>query len=385
MDFDFDDDQRMLAESVRLQLSKEYGLARRRAQQSSDAYLDHDLWREWGALGWLGVMIPEAHGGIGQDLVSAMLLVEAFGEHLVIAPLVESLIDSGRVLERLGSADQRGQWLPRLADGAAIMTLAHGEAGAGYDRMAVACSVRTAADGYILCGTKSSIPFAASADRWIVTARLCGDGGEEAGISALLVDPSAAGIAIESYHGIDGTPMADLRFDDVRLPRSALLGEAGGAWRAIDDTLVESLAATCIEAVGVMSTLLRLTLDYVKMRNQFGAPIGSFQAIQHRLADMYMKLELARPLAWLAVHSAGRPAEERHCLLAAAKAQISESCRFIGEQAVQLHGGIGMTDEAEPSHAFRRLVALEKKLGDRHHHVGTIAHALAEGKPTIYA
>ncbi len=370
MDFDLGDEQRMLLDSARAYLQREYSVPTRRRQfAAAENGLDRKQWGALGELGWLGITIAEADGGFGPDLVCAMGIAELIGEHLFASPYVQSSLEAATLLAELGNTVQRGRWLPAVASGEAIVVLAHFEPGMGHDWRDVQLALHSDNDGAILTGRKTNVAWGASADCWIVTLR-----DPDGALSAWLVDPLTPGIFAERYAGIDGTPMLHISFENTVLPASARLGRSATA--ALEKTMAVSMAATCMEAIGAMTKLQQMTLEYVKIRHQFGAPLGSFQAIQHRLVDMFAKVELCRSLGWLATSHAEAPAGQE-LALSGIKAQISDSCRLIREEAIQLHGGIGMTDENDTSLYFRRLLALEKHLGDQHYHFGVLAGALA--------
>ena len=383
MDFDLDADQQLLVDSARKWLGREYGLARLRGQIAAGArHFDRSLWRAFADMGWLGLSIEEACGGLGQPLSSALGLVEALGEHLVMQPYADCVLAPATLLSRLGSQAQKAKWLPLIAQGEALVACAHQERGRMWDaRDGLTTRVEALDGGWLLHGEKVALPFGASVDQWIVTARLDApshrDGAE---LTAWLVDASTPGLEILPGQAVDGTPMADLRFHAVSLAPQDQLGQGPALVEALERAHAQLVAAVCVESLGVMSTLFAQTLDYVKTRRQFGGAIGGFQAVQHRMADLFVQLELARPLAWLAVSVAESPdraqLQARAGLLSAAKAQVSASSRFVAEQAIQLHGGIGMTQELMASHLFKRLIRLERRLGGSHDHLGRLVAEL---------
>lgn len=384
MDFELDEDQQLLVDSARKWLGREYGLARLREQIAGGArHFDRSLWRAFADLGWLGLSIEEACGGLGQPLSSALGLVEALGEHLVMQPYADCVLAPATLLSRLGSQAQKSKWLPLIAQGEALVACAHQERGRMWDAHGdLTTRVEAVDGGWLLHGEKVALPFGASVDRWIVTARLDStshrDGGGE--LTAWWVDASAPGLEVRPGQAVDGTPMADIRFHAVSLAPQDQLGQGPALAAALERAHAQLVAAVCVESLGVMSTLMAQTLDYVKTRRQFGGAIGGFQVVQHRMADIFVQLELARPLAWLAVSVAETPDraqfQARAGLLCAAKVQVSESSRFVAEQALQLHGGIGMTEELMAAHLFKRLVRLERRLGGSHDHLGRLVAAL---------
>lgn len=379
-----DDDGRALQDSAERLLRQQYGFDRHRQRLAQQGGLDRALWARFAEMGWLGMTVPASAGGLGQGLAAAMPLVETLGRHLVVEPYQEAALASTRLLCLLGSATQQAAWLPSIADGSALTVPAHAEAGSRYALPCVQTRARREADGWRIDGAKSAVVLGHDADRLLVSARTAGVVDAPAGVSLFVVERGAPGLSCVAYAGIDGTPVADLRLDGVWLPQAARLGEEGGAFAAIASAHALLLAAACVESIGVMQALLDASCDYAKTRRQFGTPLAGFQVIAHRLVDMFTQIELSRSLAWLAVGEAGTPQGGDTLRLSACKAQISAACRQVGEQAVQIHGGIGMTDELQASHHYRRLVAIERRLGDRFHHMGLLASAVTVGQ-SLYA
>lgn len=378
------EEQQLLVESIEHYLSREYSFDRRRAAlESKGPDLDRHHWRQFAELGWLALPIPQSRGGLEQPFESAMAVMEGIGRHLVLEPYANGILETISLLNALGSEGQCAQAMPAIAAGESLVVPAHGEPGMGYRWDAVRTTVEPVEGGVLLRGAKQGVAWGGSADVWLVSAREKDSGSE--GVSLWWVDASSPGVRVVRYCGGDDTPMADLSFDGVQLPVSKRLGPAGGAQAAITDALALATAAACMEAVGALDRLYALTLDYAKIRKQFGRSIGQFQSIQHKLVDMYTTIELSRSMAVVATAHAQICATDRHYVLSAAKAQISASCRMVAEQAVQLHGGIGMTDECSASHYFRRLFVLEKRLGDRHFHLGVLSEGIAAGDLTLYA
>jgi alkylation response protein AidB-like acyl-CoA dehydrogenase len=383
MQFDFDEDQQHFIDSVEKYLHNEYTFEHRRAVLDQPIpYFDAKQWRAFGAMGWLGISLPEEYGGSAAPLTMAITVVEAFGKHLVVESFANNILACGSLLIALGSDEQKTRLLPTLASGEMQMAFAHAEHDMGV-RGAIRTTATTCPGGYRLSGRKTAVPGAATANYWFVTAQMAENATDQTDLSVWLVDAKSDRVHVAPYRGIDGAQLAELTFDNLELPTSSRLRGLEPAHLAIEDALALLLAATCVEAAGAMSALQKNTLDYVKVRKQFGSPLGKFQILQHRLVDMFTQVELSRPLAWLAVSNALNRAT-RPAILAAAKTQISAGCRFVAENAMQTYGAIGMTDELNASHYFRRLIALEKHMGDQDHHLGILAEALANGSPTLY-
>lgn len=382
-------EQRALHESAERFLARQCDFARhRRRLQSADASFDRALWGRFAEMGWLGVLVPESSGGLAYRPVDALPIVEAMGAQFVAEPYQEAALASAQLLLTLGDQEQQQRWLPPLADGKALTLLAHAEHGARYDLRCVTALAHRTADGYRLSGVKCALPFGDQADRWLVSARTSGALGDAEGISLFVVEAGAEGLRFVRHEGLGGEPWADAVFDGVVVPVNARLGPEGGAFAAIEAAHELLLAAAGMEAVGVLQAVLEATCEYARTRRQFGQPLASFQVIAHRLVDMFTQVELTRSLAWMAADQVGTTddasSQRRRQLLSACKAQVSGACRLVSEHAVQIHGGIGMTDELALSHQVRRLLGIERRLGDRFEHLGRLAEAVAAGEG-IYA
>ena len=374
-------EQRALHDSATRFLAQQCDFARhRRRQQAPDAGFDRALWTLMGELGWLGVMVSEAAGGLGQAPREALAIIEAMGGQFVSEPYPQALA-AAQLLQTLGDAEQQQRWLPGLCDGSVLMLPAHAEPGAGGALACVQTRAHAVAGGYRLDGRKSALPWGQAADAWLVSARVDGALDSADGVALFVVPRGAVGLCFEPHEGIAGEPVADLVLDGVTVPAAALLGPAGGAFAALDAAHAFLLAAACAEAVGTLEAVVQSTRDYARTRRQFGAPLSGFQVIAHRLVDMFTQVQLARSMAQLAAQLLDEwgTSPPQQLRLSACKAQVSAACRFVGEQAIQIHGGIGMTDELALSHQVRRLLAIERRLGDRFHHLGVLTECVMHG------
>jgi alkylation response protein AidB-like acyl-CoA dehydrogenase len=376
LDFNLSKEQELLQDSLQRFMAKEYGFEARRAILRSPAGISREVWAKLAELGLLGLQVPEEQGGVGAGAVETMLTMNAFGRGLLVEPYLPSAILATGLIRELGSPGQRESLLPRLAAGELIAVPAHGEAGARYDLSQVGTSAARARDGFVLNGRKAVVLHAPSADLLLVSAQIDGGGSPgdgrspQPGFSIFLVPRDTPGVAVLGYPTLDGQRAADVILRDARVPREALLGPEGGALPALSAVWDLGLAALCAEAVGALQAIFDATLEYTKTRKQFGVPIAKFQALQHRMADMLMHVEQARSMSYLAaVRCTDRGASARSRALSAAKVLVGQACRFVGQQAVQLHGGMGMTDELMVSHHFKRLAVIELSLGDTEHHL----------------
>ena len=374
MDFEFSEEQRLLKDSVERLLADRYDFEARKKYMAEASGFGRDLWRQYAELGLTGLPFAEQHGGIGGGPVETMIVMEAFGSALALEPYLATVVLAGGLLRHGGSDEQRGRILPKIADGSLLIAFGHSERQARYDLTDVAATARGDGAAYVLNGAKSLVLHGDSADQLIVSARTGGAQRDRNGIGLFLVDANAKGVTRRGYQTIDGLRAADLTLESVAVGPDAIIGDAGNALPLIERVIDEAMAALAAEAVGAMARLHELTVEYLKTRKQFGVPIGSFQVLQHRAVDMFVALEQARSLAMLATMMVDdKDATERHRAIAAAKVQIGRSGKLIGQQATQLHGGIGMTMEYQGGHYFKRLTAIDTIFGDADHHLAWLA------------
>lgn len=368
MDFDFTDEQRLLGESVTRFVADRYDFEARRHRIAAAPGWSSEIWAEMAELGLMALPYAESDGGFGGGGVETMVVMEALGRGLVVEPYLSSTLLAGSVLRHAGNAQQKADRIPKLTSGEQIMALAHNEADA--PRHALDAHHTHAARsnaGWLLDGAKIAVIAGDAAHELVVSART------PAGTSLFFVDARSDGVVIQGQRGYDGVRVATVRLTGVSLPVESLIGPDGGGADILSRAFDEATAALCAEAVGIMARVLEVTTDYLKTRQQFGVPIGSFQALQHRAVDMLIQLELARSMTTLAALSLSKATAQRRRNIAAAKALIGSAGRFIGQQAVQLHGAVGITAEYEIGHAFKRLTAIDALFGDADYHLDYLA------------
>jgi pimeloyl-CoA dehydrogenase small subunit len=377
MDFDLSEEQRLLAASVDRLIEDAYGdFERRKAYQAEPRGWSAALWARYAELGLLGLPFIEADGGFGGGPVETMLVMEAIGRGLALEPYLATVVLGGGFLRLGGSAAQRAQYIPRIADGSLRLAFAHSEREARYDLADVATTARRDGGDYVLDGAKTLVLHGDSAEMLVVSARLAGGRRERRGLGLFLVDADAPGVSRRGYRTQDGLRAAEVTLSGVLVRGEAALGVPEDGLPLIEQVVDLALAAVSAEAVGAMQTLLQMTVEYLKTRRQFGVPIGSFQALQHRAADMLVALEQARSMAmYAAMMAEAQDAAERRAAIATAKVQINDSARMIGQTAIQLHGGIAMTQEYKAGHYFKRLTMIENWFGDTDHHLRAVADA----------
>ncbi|HEX7438547.1 MAG TPA: acyl-CoA dehydrogenase family protein [Caldimonas sp.] len=368
MDFDFSDEQEMLRDSVRKWVEKGYGLERRRGIVKTGGY-SADAWREIADLGLTGLQVPEAQGGLGFGAVEAMVVMEELGRGIVLEPYAAVALVAVSLL-KAGHAPAAALWLQGIAEGKERVVLAHQERGARYRLAHVATTAQNPGGTWQLTGKKTVVPAGAHAGAFIVPARVGGAEDDPAGIALFLVSRGESGVELRGYSTQDGACAADLTLKNANAIE--LIG-AGDAFPALERAIDVGIAALCAEAVGAMDKLVAATVEYMNTRKQFGVPIASFQALRHRMADVKMQLELARSMSFFASLKQDEPAPARRRALAQAKLQLGQSMRFVGQQCIQLHGGIGVTDEYIAGHYFKRLTVLELSYGDSMHQLGEVS------------
>lgn len=376
MNFAFTEEQAQLRAALQRHLERTYSFDKRKEIVGGEPGYSAKAWQQLAELGALGVAISDELGGTGGGAVDTLVVMEALGRSLVVEPYLSTVVLGAGLLARAGSPAQRAL-VAEVVEGRKLLALAHEEPDARYQLAHVATRARRDGDGVVLDGEKAVVLGGGAADLLVVSARAEGEAGAHEGVTLWLIDADAPGVTRASYRTQDCHRAADVRLAGVRASADQQLGPAGQGVALVERAYEVAIAAACAEALGVMSVMLDLTASYVKTRKQFGVPIGQFQALQHRLADMLMRVEQARSMAYLASATVdSEDAAERRRVLAAAKVIVSQAARFVGQQAIQVHGAIGITEEAPVSHYFKRLTMLEVMFGDADHHLGRFSDAL---------
>jgi hypothetical protein len=369
MDFDFSDDQEQLRDAVRKWVDKGYDFDRRRAIVAAGGF-DRDAYREMSELGLTGLYVSEENGGMGMGPTEAMVTLEELGRGIVLEPLTQTLMTSA-TLQTHAPTELKSAWLPRIAAGEAIVVLAQQERGARYQLNRCATQAHEVGGKWTLTGTKSVVAAGDQADAFVVPAMVNGQGGAQ--LALFLVERQASGVRTQGYITQDGSRAAEVVLSNTPAQLITLQGLT-----ALEEAQDIGIACVCAEAVGVMDKTLAITVDYMNTRKQFGVAIASFQALRHRVADMKMQLELGRSMSYYASLKLHAPADERRRAMARAKYQLGVSMRFVGQQAVQLHGGIAVTDEYIVSHYFKKLTQLDMTFGDTLHQLGEVSDRMQE-------
>jgi pimeloyl-CoA dehydrogenase small subunit len=368
MDFSFTEEQTLLRNSVSKYLADNYKFEDFKKISRTDPGWSPSNWKQFAELGLLAAPLPEEHGGLGGGPVDTMIVMEEFGRALVVEPFAQTVVVGGGFVKR-GNDAQKSEWLGKIAGGETVMAFAFAEPQGRYNYADLTTAAKKSGGNYVLNGQKAVVLGAPWADTLIVTARTAGGQRDAKGVSVFLVDKKAKGVATRDYPTVDGLRASEVTFENVEVPAANLIGEADNGLKLIEQVTDEAIAAHAAEAVGAMKVLLDQTVEYSKTRKQFGVPIGKFQVLQHRMVDMFMNAEQSASITYMVTLKLDADETERKKAASAAKVQIGKAGRFVGQQAVQIHGGMGMTDELAVGHYFKRLTMLDTLYGSVDHHL----------------
>lgn len=375
MDINFTEEQELLRSSVRRLLRDSYDFETRRKIVASDEGWSRKHWNAFAELGLFAAPFSEDAGGLGEGPLTTMIIMQEFGRHLVVEPFFETIVLAGGLLEHSAAERQRNEFLPTIMAGESVWALATAEARSRYDLHNVSTTARRQGDDYILNGSKAAVIAAPWADKIIVSARTSGAQRDRGGVSLFIVDRDSANLHLSSFKTIDGRRAAEIALQDVRVPANRILGDADNGVVMLEACRDRAIAALCAESVGLMTELNAATLDYSKTRKQFGVALGSFQVLQHRMVDMFIALEESTSLMQHLNLAVAEHDAKGSKLASGAKSKIGEAARFVGEQAIQLHGGMGMSDELNVGHYFKRIVSTNIQFGDPTYHLMRYARA----------
>jgi alkylation response protein AidB-like acyl-CoA dehydrogenase len=368
MDFSFTEEQTLLRNSVSKFLADNYTFEFFKKNSRTDPGWSPSTWKQFAELGLFGAALPEEFGGLGGGPIETMIVMEEFGRHLVVEPYVQTVVVGAGFLGH-GSNAQKSEWLPKIAGGEAVIAFAFAEAQGRYNFADLTTTAKKNGANYTISGQKIVVLGAPWADTLIVTARTSGGQRDEKGLSVFLVDKKSKGIITRDYPTMDGLRASEITFENVEVPAANLIGELDGGLALIEQVTDRAIAAHASEAVGAMKVLLDTTVEYSKTRKQFGVPIGKFQVLQHRMVDMFMNYQQSASIALMVTLKLDESTAERKKAASAAKVQIGKAGRFVGQNSVQIHGGMGMTDELNVGHYFKRLTMLDTLYGNVDHHL----------------
>ncbi len=368
MDFSFNEEQTLLRNTIQSFIQDNYDFDKRTEIVKSEEGMKIENWKLFSDLGLLGIPFSEDDGGLGFGPVELMIVAEEFGKGLVVEPYIQTIVTCGGFLKR-ASEKQRSKYIPKIISGEDIWAFAYAEPQGRYNLNDLTTKASKEGDNYILNGYKCVVSAAPWSKKLIVSARTSGDQRDEEGISLFILDKDSSGISLRNYPTVDGSRASEITLEDVKVSSDNLIGEEGKASKLIEQVVDESIAAVCAEAIGAMGVLNEATVEYCKTRKQFGQPIGKFQVLQHRMVDMFMQYEQSVSMTYMVNLKLHEEYSERRKAASGAKVQICKAAKFIGQSAIQLHGGMGMTDELNVGHYFKRLSMIESLFGNIDHHL----------------
>jgi alkylation response protein AidB-like acyl-CoA dehydrogenase len=369
MDFSFTEEQTLLRNSVQKFIQNAYDFDTRRKASKSEAGWRKEVYGQFAEMGLLGVAVPEDFGGLGGNAVDTMIIAEEFGRGLVIEPWLQNAVIATGLLKAAGSQSQKEELLPAIAAGETIFAFAYAEPQGRFNLADLTTTAKKSGDGYVLNGHKAVVLGAPFADKLLVTARTSGGQRDADGVTLFVVDKSAKGVSTRDYPTVDGSRASEVTLENVSVGADAVVGEVGGGLKSVELVADQAIAALAAESTGAMKVLNDTTIEYAKTRKQFGTPIGKFQVLQHRMVDMFMNYEQSVSISYMVTLKLDEDEVERKKAASAAKVQIGKAGRFIGQSAVQIHGGMGMTDELNVGHYFKRLTMIDTLFGNVDHHL----------------
>jgi alkylation response protein AidB-like acyl-CoA dehydrogenase len=369
MDFTFNEEQSLIQDQVNQFVQKEYDWETRQSLSNSELGFGEDNWKKFAELGWLGISVSEDSGGFGGSAIESMLIMEAFGKGLVVEPFLETVIMAGGLIDDHGSDQQKSSFLEPAIAGEMHLALAYAEPQSRFNLSDVVTEAKADEDNFIINGYKSVVMNGPSADQIIISARTSGTQLDENGISLFIIDANASGLDKTNYKTVDGRRASDLTFENVSVSKENLIGDQDKGFEILDSAIDKAILAISAEAVGAMEVLYKTTVEYTKTREQFGTAIGKFQVLQHRMVDMFMEYEQCKSLLYMATMRHEEKAEDAKKAISGLKYQVGKAGKFIGQQAVQLHGGMGVTDELNVGHYFKRLTTVGTIFGNTDYHL----------------
>ena len=369
MDFTFNEEQSLIQDQVDQFVQKEYDWETRQSLSNSEMGFGKENWQKFAELGWLGISVSEESGGFGGSAIESMLIMEAFGKGLVVEPFLETMIMSGGLIDDFGSDEQKSSILEPAVAGEMQLALAYAEPQSRFNLSDVVTEAKSEGDHFILNGYKSVVMNGPSANKILISARTSGSQLDEDGISIFIVDAEAEGLIKANYKTVDGKRASDLTIENVKVSKEDIIGKLDSGFEILDSAIDKAILAISAEAVGAMEVLYKTTVEYSKTREQFGTAIGKFQVLQHRMVDMFMEYEQCKSLLYMATMKHEEGAEDSKKAISGLKYQVGKAGKFIGQQAVQLHGGMGVTDELNVGHYFKRLTTVGTIFGNTDYHL----------------
>ena len=369
MDFSFNEEQTLIQRQVAQFIQRDYEWEKRQALAKSELGFSSENWKIFADLGWLGISLSEESGGFGGSALETMIIMEEFGKGLVVEPFLETIVLCAGLIDSCGNKDQKSEILKKVISGEMHLALGFVEPQSRFNLADVTTEAKKKGDGFVLNGFKSVVMNGPSANNIIISARISGKQSEEEGISLFVIDPKLEGVSLRNYPTVDGRRASEITLENVDVTSSCLLAEEGKGFKELEKAIDSATLAICAEAIGAMEVLYKTTVEYTKIRKQFGQAIGKFQVLQHRMVDMFMEYEQSKSLLYMATIKQAEKAEDSKKAISGLKYQVGKAAKFIGQQAVQLHGGMGVTDELNVGHFFKRLTTIITIFGNTDYHL----------------
>ena len=369
MDFSFNEEQTLIQRQVAQFIQRDYEWEKRQALAKSELGFSSENWKIFADLGWLGISLSEESGGFGGSAHETMIIMEEFGKGLVVEPFLETIVLCAGLIDSCGNKDQKSEILKKVISGEMHLALGFVEPQSRFNLADVITEAKKKGDGFVLNGFKSVVMNGPSANNIIISARISGKQSEEEGISLFVIDPKLEGVSLRNYPTVDGRRASEITLENVDVTSSCLLAEEGKGFKELEKAIDSATLAICAEAIGAMEVLYKTTVEYTKIRKQFGQAIGKFQVLQHRMVDMFMEYEQSKSLLYMATIKQAEKAEDSKKAISGLKYQVGKAAKFIGQQAVQLHGGMGVTDELNVGHFFKRLTTIITIFGNTDYHL----------------
>ena len=369
MDFSFNEEQTMIQRQVAQFIQRDYEWEKRQALAESDLGFSAENWKTFADLGWLGISLSKEVGGFGGSALETMIIMEEFGKGLVVEPFLETVVLCAGLIDSCGSKEQKDKILKKVISGEMHLALGFTEPQSRFNLADVTTEAKKKNDGFVLNGFKSVVMNGPNADNIIISARTSGKQSGEVGISLFVINPELQGVSLRNYPTVDGRRASEVTLENVYIDSSCLLGEEGKGFTELEKAIDSATLAICAEAIGAMEVLYKTTVEYTKTREQFGQAIGKFQVLQHRMVDMFMEYEQSKSLLYMATIKQAENAEDSKKATSGLKYQVGKAAKFIGQQAVQLHGGMGVTDELNVGHFFKRLTTIITIFGNTDYHL----------------
>ena len=369
MDFNFNEEQSLIQGQVSQFIQRDYDWEKRQELSNSERGFSDENWKQFGELGWLGISISEASGGFGGSSLDTMIIMEEFGKGLVVEPFLETIVLSASIIDEAGSQQQKDEVLNKVIEGSLHLATAFSEPQSRFNLEDVVTTGTKQDDSYVINGFKSVVMNGPAADKFIVSVRTSGSQSDNEGITLFLVDSDQKGVSKRDYSTVDGRKACELTLEDVLVPSDAIIGKEGNGLGLLKESINKGILAVSAEAVGAMEVLYKTTVEYTKTREQFGQAIGKFQVLQHRMVDMFMEYEQAKSLLYMATIKHSEGAKDADKAIAGLKYHIGKAGKFVGQQSVQLHGGMGVTDELNVGHYFKRLTTIGTIFGNSDYHL----------------